>query len=101
VPVLCIDFSVLGLHSSSGIAFVSVCLKRAHHIDCEGFRSGLFVAMAMSKLVCVLAVFLAVFLTAPLLSQAADEHVTVLTASNFEDYVGKDKGALVEFYAPW
>ncbi|KAG0590603.1 hypothetical protein M758_1G102300 [Ceratodon purpureus] len=53
--------------------------------------------MAMLKVVCVLAVVAAVFLTA----QAADEHVTVLTASNFEDYVGKDKGALVEFYAPW
>ena len=82
-------------------ALVSVCLKRAHQIDCEGLRSGLFVAMAMLKLVCVLAVFLVVFLTPPLVSQGVDEHVMVLTASNFEDYVGKDKGALVEFYAPW
>lgn len=53
--------------------------------------------MAMSQVVCVLAVVLALFVTAT----AADEHVTVLTASNFEDYVGGDKSALVEFYAPW
>ena len=57
--------------------------------------------MAMSKVTCVLAVVLTVFLTVPLMLQAADEHVTVLTAKNFEDYVGQDKGALVEFYAPW
>jgi uncharacterized membrane protein len=69
-------------------------------IDCKGLPSGLFVAMAMLKLVCVLAVFLAMFLIVPLLSQAADEHVKVLTAFNFEDCVGKDKGALVEHYAP-
>lgn len=36
----------------------------------------------------------------PLL-QAADEHVTVLTSDNFNDHVGGDKAALVEFYAPW
>jgi hypothetical protein len=33
----------------------------------------------------------------PLLSQAADEHVPVLTESNFEDYISKDKGVLMEF----
>jgi len=55
--------------------------------------------MATSKFVCVLAVVaLTVFLPS---SQAADEHVTVLTASNFEEYVGQEKAALVEFYAPW
>ncbi|CAM6034959.1 unnamed protein product [Sphagnum compactum] len=33
---------------------------------------------------------------------AADEqHVVALTAKTFDDAVGKDKAALVEFYAPW
>jgi protein disulfide-isomerase A6 len=54
----------------------------------------------MSKFVCVLVVLaLTVFL--PSSSQAADEHVTVLTATNFEEYVGGERAALVEFYAPW
>ncbi|KAG9459585.1 hypothetical protein H6P81_004093 [Aristolochia fimbriata] len=34
------------------------------------------------------------------LSAFADDTV-VLTESNFEDEVGQDRGALVEFYAPW
>ena len=31
----------------------------------------------------------------------ADDDVVVLTESNFEKEVGQDRGALVEFYAPW
>ena len=31
---------------------------------------------------------------------SADD-VVVLTEANFEQEVGKDRGALVEFYAPW
>lgn len=49
----------------------------------------------------VLLCVLAVGLTVSSLCQAADEHVTVLTSANFEDFVGGDKAALVEFYAPW
>lgn len=33
-------------------------------------------------------------------SVIADD-VVVLTEENFEKEVGKDRGALVEFYAPW
>jgi len=33
-------------------------------------------------------------------SALADD-VVVLTEDNFEKEVGQDKGALVEFYAPW
>ncbi|KAK9092927.1 hypothetical protein Syun_027838 [Stephania yunnanensis] len=32
---------------------------------------------------------------------AADADVLVLTEDNFEKEVGQDRGALVEFYAPW
>lgn len=31
----------------------------------------------------------------------ADGDVLVLTEANFEKEVGQDRGALVEFYAPW
>jgi protein disulfide-isomerase A6 len=34
------------------------------------------------------------------LTVSADD-VVVLTEDNFEKEVGQDKGALVEFYAPW
>ncbi|KAJ4892526.1 Protein disulfide-isomerase like 2-1 [Raphanus sativus] len=34
-------------------------------------------------------------------SAVADDVVVVLTEESFEKEVGKDKGALVEFYAPW
>lgn len=34
------------------------------------------------------------------LTALADE-VVVLTEENFEKEVGQDRGALVEFYAPW
>eukprot|EP00475_Leptophrys_vorax_P005922 TRINITY_DN1359_c0_g1_i1.p1 TRINITY_DN1359_c0_g1~~TRINITY_DN1359_c0_g1_i1.p1 ORF type:complete len:387 (+),score=60.61 TRINITY_DN1359_c0_g1_i1:84-1163(+) len=44
----------------------------------------------------------AVCLTALLsLAFAADSDVVVLNNDNFDDYVGKDEGAFVEFYAPW
>ena len=33
-------------------------------------------------------------------SASADD-VVVLTEDNFEKEVGQDRGALVEFYAPW
>lgn len=32
---------------------------------------------------------------------AASDDVVVLTKTNFENEVGRDRGALVEFYAPW
>ena len=32
---------------------------------------------------------------------AAESDVVVLTAQNFDDVVGRSKGVLVEFYAPW
>ncbi|EPS61150.1 protein disulfide-isomerase, partial [Genlisea aurea] len=35
------------------------------------------------------------------IASASAEEVVVLTEANFEDEVGKDRGALVEFYAPW
>ncbi|KAL3538253.1 hypothetical protein ACH5RR_001619 [Cinchona calisaya] len=34
-------------------------------------------------------------------SALADDNVVVLTEENFEKEVGQDRGALVEFYAPW
>ncbi|KAK1291642.1 hypothetical protein QJS10_CPB17g01151 [Acorus calamus] len=34
-------------------------------------------------------------------SAIADDEVVVLTEENFEKEVGQDRGALVEFYAPW
>ncbi|GAB4835753.1 hypothetical protein Ancab_000663 [Ancistrocladus abbreviatus] len=34
-------------------------------------------------------------------SSASADEVVVLTEDNFEQEVGKDRGALVEFYAPW
>lgn len=34
-------------------------------------------------------------------SVLADEDVVVLTEDNFDKEVGQDRGALVEFYAPW
>jgi protein disulfide-isomerase A6 len=52
-----------------------------------------------SKWMCVFA--LVVVAAALPMLQAADEYVTVLTSDNFNDYVGGDKAALVEFYAPW
>lgn len=34
-------------------------------------------------------------------SSALAEDVVVLTDDNFDKEVGQDRGALVEFYAPW
>ena len=36
-----------------------------------------------------------------LLVSAFADDVVVLTEENFENEVGQDRGALVEFYAPW
>ena len=36
-----------------------------------------------------------------LLASALADDVVVLTEENFDKEVGQDKGALVEFYAPW
>ena len=36
-----------------------------------------------------------------LFSSVVADEVVVLTESNFHDEVGKDRAALVEFYAPW
>ncbi len=49
-------------------------------------------------------VFNAAALSLPFLTTVAavaDEHVLALTSNSFDDAVGKDKVALVEFYAPW
>jgi len=35
------------------------------------------------------------------LSSASADDVVALTEDTFEKEVGKDRGALVEFYAPW
>ncbi|KAL1545987.1 protein disulfide-isomerase [Salvia divinorum] len=40
-------------------------------------------------------------LTLLLVASASAEDVVVLTEENFDKEVGKDRGALVEFYAPW
>ncbi|KAG6434121.1 hypothetical protein SASPL_105743 [Salvia splendens] len=40
-------------------------------------------------------------LTLLLVASASAEDVVVLTEENFHKEVGKDRGALVEFYAPW
>ncbi|KAF0926466.1 hypothetical protein E2562_025309 [Oryza meyeriana var. granulata] len=40
-------------------------------------------------------------LAAAVVSPAAAEDVVALTESSFEKEVGQDRGALVEFYAPW
>ncbi|PIN02110.1 Thioredoxin/protein disulfide isomerase [Handroanthus impetiginosus] len=53
--------------------------------------------MSRSGRICLVVATLAVFLFA---SAFADE-VVVLTEENFEKEVGQDRGALVEFYAPW
>jgi hypothetical protein len=62
-----------------------------------GFVS--FLVAMESKWMCVFALVVAAA-ALPML-QAADEYVTVLTTDNFNDHVGGDKAALVEFYAPW
>lgn len=36
-----------------------------------------------------------------LLSSVVADDVVVLTEDNFDNEVGHDRGALVEFYAPW
>ncbi|KAK4476726.1 hypothetical protein RD792_015886 [Penstemon davidsonii] len=53
----------------------------------------------MSKsLICLLVGTLTLFL---FVSSAFADDVVVLTEENFEKEVGQDRGALVEFYAPW
>lgn len=52
--------------------------------------------MASSTTLCVLGALALVFVSSVL----ADD-VVVLTNSNFDKEVGQDRGALVEFYAPW
>lgn len=46
-------------------------------------------------------IWFAVAALALFLSSAVADDVVVLTEENFEKEVGQDKGALVEFYAPW
>lgn len=46
-------------------------------------------------------IWFAVAALAFFLSSAVADDVVVLTEENFEKEVGQDKGALVEFYAPW
>jgi len=47
-------------------------------------------------MVAVAAVTLMIFL-----SSASADDVVALTQNSFENEVGKDRAALVEFYAPW
>jgi hypothetical protein len=64
-----------------------------------------FVVMVMRSVVLLLlSVIVAAAASLPffITAAAADEqHVVALTAKTFDDAVGKDKAALVEFYAPW
>lgn len=46
-------------------------------------------------------IWLAFGALALLLASATADDVVVLTEDNFEKEVGQDRGALVEFYAPW
>ena len=39
--------------------------------------------------------------TAAVVSPATADEVVALTEADFEKEVGQDRGALVEFYAPW
>jgi protein disulfide-isomerase A6 len=47
------------------------------------------------------ALALLVLLAAAVAAPAAADEVVALTDSDFEKHVGQDRGALVEFYAPW
>ncbi|GJN35989.1 hypothetical protein PR202_gb24811 [Eleusine coracana subsp. coracana] len=47
------------------------------------------------------ALALLLLLAAAVAAPAAADEVVALTASDFEKHVGQDRGALVEFYAPW
>jgi protein disulfide-isomerase A6 len=47
------------------------------------------------------ALALLVLLAAAAAAPAAADEVVALTKSDFEKHVGQDRGALVEFYAPW
>jgi thioredoxin-like negative regulator of GroEL len=44
---------------------------------------------------------LAAAAAAAVVSPAAADEVVALTEADFEKEVGQDRGALVEFYAPW
>ena len=46
-------------------------------------------------------IWLAFGTLALLLISALADDVVVLTEENFDKEVGQDRGALVEFYAPW
>ncbi|KAJ3669465.1 hypothetical protein LUZ60_011415 [Juncus effusus] len=56
--------------------------------------------MARSQ-ICLLALTLTLTLLSLSLFAIADDDVVVLTPDNFDKEVGQDRGALVEFYAPW
>jgi protein disulfide-isomerase A6 len=45
--------------------------------------------------------FLAIFLLLIVSNVASESNVLDLTPNNFDQAVGKDKFALVEFFAPW
>jgi hypothetical protein len=47
------------------------------------------------------ALALLLVLAAAVAAPAAADEVVALTESDFEKHVGQDRGALVEFYAPW
>ncbi len=65
-----------------------------------------FVVMVMRSVVLLLlSVIVAAAASLPFFITTAagadEQHVVALTAKTFDDAVGKDKAALVEFYAPW
>lgn len=53
--------------------------------------------MTRSQIWITLVITLALFAAAP----AIADDVVELTPDNFDKEVGKDRGALVEFFAPW
>lgn len=56
------------------------------------------VVLLLLSVIVAAAASLPFFITA---AAADEQHVVALTAKTFDDAVGKDKAALVEFYAPW
>lgn len=77
---------------------LALVLLKGLHILAIVARFPKFAVMEM-RWMCVLMIVVAVA-SLPLL-RASEEHVKVLTVDNFNDEVGGDKAALVEFYAPW
>jgi len=75
---------------------VSALQRRSVEGQASQARAHRGVAMA------TMAAFLAaLLLSAPAVPAEGPSDVVTLDGSNFDDYVGTDKAAFVEFYAPW